>query len=255
MQVKLDIFEGPLDLLLYLIKRNDIDICNIPIAQVTQQYLEYLELMQLLNVNVAAEFMVVAATLIEIKSKMLLPQPELEEATEEDDPRDELVKRLLEYKKFKDAAEKLKDLEYKRKQVYIRPATFDDDGETYFEASLFDLITSFTKALKDIPREIFYEVIKDEVTVEQKMEEVLLLFTRTKKILISELFENSRNKLEIVATFLAILELIRLNGITIRQKELFGPVEIVRNKTDIRISPIAEPAPSVADVVVEENKT
>jgi len=252
MKVKLDIFEGPLDLLLYLIKRNDIDIYDIPIAKVTQQYLEYLELMKLLNLNIAAEFMVVAATLIEIKSRMLLPQPELEEPVEEIDPREELVKRLLEYKKFKDAAEKLKSLEYKRKQVYIRPSTFTDEGEAYFEASLFDLITSFTKALKDIPKEIFYEIIKDEISVEEKMQEILDLFKKRKKILLVEFFEKSRNKMEVVATFLAVLELIRLKGIIIVQKELFGPIEIIRSKENIKITPLAEPVSDGVNVAAEE---
>ena len=234
MKVKLEVFEGPLDLLLYLIKRNDVNIYDIPITQIAKQYLEYIELMRLLDLDIAGEFMVMAATLLEIKSKMLLPQPEIEEPEEEIDPREDLVKRLLEYKKFKEVAARLKDFEVKRQQVFIRPAIVEDDGESYFEASLFDLITSFTKALKDVPKDIFYEIIKDEFTVEQKVHDILHLLAVKTKISIADLFKEARNKLEIVATFLAILELIRLKEIIIRQKKAFGAIEIVRNKQNIK---------------------
>lgn len=239
MKVKLDIFEGPLDLLLYLIKRNDVNIYDIPIAKVTQQYLEYLELMKLLDISVVGEFMVMAATLLEIKSKMLLPEEKAEEAPLEEDPRDDLVRRLLEYKKFKEAAGNLKELEFRRQQVFVRPASLDidEEGEMYFEASLFDLISCFTKALKDIPRDIFYEVIKDEFTVEQKMHEIMHLLTLDNAVTLDNLFAKSKNKLEIVAVFLAVLELIRLKEIIVRQKALFGSIEIIRHAKDINLKP------------------
>ncbi|MDP3142638.1 MAG: segregation/condensation protein A, partial [Candidatus Omnitrophota bacterium] len=164
-KLKLDIFEGPLDLLLYLIKREEINIYDIPIAKVTEQYLQYMELMKLLNLDVVGDFLVTAATLIQIKSKMLLPQDNVAPEEEEVDPRDELVRRLLEYKKFKEIAEELRHKEVARQNFFIRTASEkpSEDGaeeEIYFEASLFDLISAFNQALKDVPKELFYEVIK-----------------------------------------------------------------------------------------------
>ena len=143
-KVKLNIFEGPLDLLLFLIKRDKIDIYDIPIAKITEQYLEYMELMQLLDLEIAGEYLVIASTLMHIKSKMLLPKDEEEgEEEEAEDPREELVRRLLEYKKYKDAAERLKEMHNEHKGVFLREGTGDkekvisDDGTEYFEASLF----------------------------------------------------------------------------------------------------------------------
>jgi len=151
-KVKLEVFEGPLDLLLYLIKKEEIDICDIPIARITDQYLEYLNLMQLLDLKLAGEFLVVAATLMQIKSKLLLPPEErpLEEE-EELDPREELVRRLLEYKKFKEAAGRLEELEQEQAQVFRRrvsPEGVDlpQAEEEYFETSIFDLISAFPRS-------------------------------------------------------------------------------------------------------------
>ena len=173
-------FEGPLDLLLYLVKKDHLNIYDIPIAKVTQQYLEYINLMQLLDLNIAGEFLVMAATLMQIKSKMLLPAEESVEE-EQEDPRAELVKRLLEYEKFKQIAEQLREKEITQQDVFKRPKTEspapdtkeEGNKEVYFEASIFDLINAFSQALKDIPREVFYEVIKDQYTVEQKVHDIL----------------------------------------------------------------------------------
>ena len=167
-KVQLEIFEGPLDLLLYLIKKEEVNIYDIPIARVTEQYLDYLNLMQLLDLKLAGEFLVMASTLMQIKSKLLLPVEERKQEEEEEDPREELVRRLLEYKKFKEVAERLERLEQAQSQVFRRRASgqIEDqagaDGEEYFEASLFDLISAFSKILKVIPREEFLEIIKDE---------------------------------------------------------------------------------------------
>jgi len=231
-KVKLDVFEGPLDLLLYLIKKNEIDIYDIPIAVITEQYLEYLELMRMLDLNIAGEFLVIAATLIHIKSKMLLPPDEKELLPEEEeDPREELVRRLLEYKKFKEVAGILQDLEGQRKKMFTRDIPFEaGPGEVFFEASLFDLITAFTRALKDVPKELFQEIIKDEFTVEQKVHDLLHMLVVTPAISLFELFKNSKNKPEIIAMFLAVLELIRLKEIIVVQKQNFSDIEIVRNE-------------------------
>ncbi|MDP2980480.1 MAG: segregation/condensation protein A [Candidatus Omnitrophota bacterium] len=231
-KVKLDVFEGPLDLLLYLIKKNEIDIYDIPIAAITEQYLEYLELMRMLDLNIAGEFLVIAATLIHIKSKMLLPPDEKELfPEEEEDPREELVRRLVEYKKFKEVAGILHDLEGQRKKMFTRDIPFEvEPGEVFFEASLFDLITAFTRVLKDVPKDIFQEIIKDEFTVEQKVHDILHRLVVTPAISLFELFKNSKNKTEIIATFLAVLELIRLKEIIVVQKQNFSDIEIIRNE-------------------------
>ncbi|MGE5279767.1 MAG: segregation and condensation protein A [Deltaproteobacteria bacterium] len=234
-KVKLEIFEGPFDLLLYLIKKDEINIYDIPIATILEQYMQYLELMRLLDLNIAGEFIVVAATLMQIKSKMLLPQepglPE-ENPEEEADPRADLVKRLLEYKQFKEAAEQLRQKERARQDIFKRTPVLQDEesGESYFEASLFDLINAFSKALKDVPKDLIYEVIKDEFTVEGKVHELLHRFMETPHIKLNDLFLRARGKLEIVVTFLAVLELIRLKEILVVQKGVFGDIEVFRNK-------------------------
>ncbi|MDD4980325.1 MAG: segregation/condensation protein A [Candidatus Omnitrophica bacterium] len=238
-KIKLEIFEGPLDLLLYLVKKDHLNIYDIPIAKVTEQYLQCLELMQLLNLNIAGEFLVMAATLMQIKSKMLLPLDETREGeAEQEDPRAELVKRLLEYEKFKEIAQDLRDREVKQADMFKRPKAAEkeipeEEGAGYFEASLFDLITAFSKALEQVPKELFYEVIKDEFTVEDKVHKILHMLLDTQAVCLSELFKQAKNKLEIIVTFLAILELIRLKEIVARQKGLFQEIEIVRNKENI----------------------
>ena len=238
-KIKLDIFEGPLDLLLYLVKKDHLNIYDIPIAHVTEQYLKYLELMKLLDLNIAGEFIVMAATLMQIKSRMLLPpDPGAEQAQDEEDPREELVKKLLEYEKFKEIAENLRQKEAGQQEVFKRPASKEqpespDVTEVYFEASLFDLINVFSKAMENIPKETFYQVIKDDYTVEEKVHTILHLLLQKPSVRIFELFAQAKHKIEVVVIFLAILELIRLKEIVAWQKDLFGEVEISRNKENI----------------------
>jgi len=237
MKIKLDIFEGPLDLLLYLVKKDHLNIYDIPIARVTEQYIRYLELMQLLDLNIAGEFLVMAATLMQIKSRMLLPAEE-NKPVEEEDPRAELVKRLLEYENFKQVAEELRHMEGDQREVFKRPKTDTKEeipgrNDVYFEASIFDLITAFTKAMQDVPKELFYEVIKDEFTIEQKIHDLLHLLLKASVVTLSDLFKQAKNKIEIIVTFLAILELTRLKEIVIRQKESFEEIEIARNTSNI----------------------
>jgi segregation and condensation protein A len=225
--------------LLYLIKKEEIDIYDIPIAKITQQYLEYMEFMKLLDLNSAGEFIVMAATLMHIKSKMLLP-PDPNEVKEEEelDPRLELVQKLLEYKKFKEAAGDLFTMEVRQKDVFKRGAgafdVLEDSSGSCFEASLFDLITAFNKILKDIPKEVFYEVIKDEFTVEGKMHEIFHTLVNKPVLFFSELFANAKTKFEVVTIFLAILELIRLKEIVAVQERVFGDIRIGRNPENIK---------------------
>lgn len=239
-KIKLEIFEGPLDLLLYLIRKDDIDIADIPIAQITEQYLQYIEMMKMLDLDIVGDFLVMAATLMQIKSRMLLP-PDPDAAQEEAiDPRDELAQRLLEYKKFKEIAETLKDKEIERFDLFSRGVDGEltrqlkeDAKEVYFEASLFDLITALSDALKRAPEEVIHEIIKEEFTVEQKIHEILHCVLDQNQVLLKDLFEKARSKVEIVVTFLAVLELIRLKEIKVVQKKLFGDIEIIRNKENI----------------------
>ena len=229
MKVRLDIFEGPLDLLLYLIKKEHLNVYDIPIAKVVEQYLQFLELMKLLDINIASEYLVTAANLISIKSKMILPRQE-EPQEEEEDPREELVRRLMEYEKFKEAAEFLRDKELERNRYFKRPTIDFSTGEVYIEASIFDLISAFKSALKEIPKDIFFEVVKDEFTVEDKIHDLLHLLLIKEKVSLKELFSSAKNKLEIVVTFLAILELIKLEEIAAIQEELFGSILIARRE-------------------------
>jgi segregation and condensation protein A len=241
-KIKLEVFEGPLDLLLYLIKKDEVNIYDIPVAVILEQYLKYLELMRLLDLNIAGEFIVMAATLMQIKSKMLLPQqinPADVIPDEEEDPRAELVKRLLEYKRFKEAAGQLRLKERARQDLFKRKTACEDSqkDESYFEASLFDLISAFSKALKDVPADLIYEVIRDEFTVEGKVRELLRMLTSHSRIAISQLFARARNKIEVIVTFLAVLEMIRLREVVVIQKDLFGEVEILKN-TETLESPL-----------------
>jgi segregation and condensation protein A len=222
--------------LLYLIKKEELDIYDIPITQITEQYLEYLELMQLLDLNIAGEFLVMAATLMHIKSKMLLPpDPNAEEEKIEEDPRAELVKRLLEYKKFKEAASALSDLEKRRRDLFARnvppelremePEVLDDG----FEANIFDLITAFVKVVKKFSKDDFHKVVQDEFTVSQKIHDLYHMLVETPAIMFTDLFKKAKNRLEAITIFLALLELIRLNEVSVKQAGEFGDIEIVRN--------------------------
>lgn len=239
-KVKLEVFEGPLDLLLYLIKKEELDIYDIPIAKITDQYLEYLELMKLLDLNIAGEFIVMAATLLHIKSKMLLPPDETaSEEKEEEDPRAELVRRLIEYKKFKVAAAELSQRESTQKHFFarvgsgIRPEEPKHEDK-FFEASLFDLITAFTKVLKDIPKEVFHQVVKDEFTVSEKIHDILHLMMEKKALVFTDLFKAAKSKFEIITIFLALLELIKIREVVVLQATPFGEIEVIRNTESIK---------------------
>lgn len=229
MKVRLNIFEGPLDLLLYLIKKNHIDICDIPISEVVDQYLQFLDLMKLLDINIASEYLVMAATLINIKSKMLLAQDKQEEE-EVEDPRNELVKKLLEYEKYKELAQHLREREKERLRYIPRNTTNQTvwDKEVYFEASIFDLISAFKNALREVPKDIFLQVIKDEFTVEEKIHDILHMVLKEERIYLDSLFSQAKSKLEIIVIFLAILELIKLGEIVAIQESLFAPIIIAR---------------------------
>jgi segregation and condensation protein A len=244
-KVRLDMFEGPLDLLLYLIKKNDIDIYDIPITEITEQYMEYIDAMQALDLNFVGDFLVMAATLMHIKSKMLLPPDPLAQEEEEEDPRDELVRRLEEYKKFKEIAEQLKTKEGHRQDHFGRMIDEqalndlkEDAKEVMIEATLFDLINALSQALRKIPEKTSYEVTKEEFTVEHKIHAILHILIEQESINLMGLFAKAQDKMEVIVTFMAVLELIRLREIVCVQKRAFEDIEIVRNKANV--TPVQE---------------
>jgi len=237
-KVKLDVFEGPLDLLLYLIKRDEIDIYDIPIEHITRQYLEYLEAFQVLDLDIAGEFVVMAANLIYIKSRSLLPvQAQADEEGEDEvDPRWELVRQLLEYKKFKDAAAHLGEREAQQANLFTRqPVTPEIREERPLaEVSIFDLINAFQKVLKRVNNtEDFREIFEENYTVSDKIDFVLKMTTTHVALKFSELFANAASRTEVVVTFLALLELIRLKQIGIAQSEQFGEIELTRKSVEV----------------------
>lgn len=235
-KVKLEVFEGPLDLLLYLIKKEEVDIYDIPIERITNQYMEYLTLMQMLNLEVAGEFLVMAATLMYIKSRMLLPvdqQVTDSEAEEGEDPRWELIRQLVEYKKFKDAAAQLAKREEEQANIFPRRGVDVgievDQAVPLAEVSIFDLINAFNDVLKKASaRDGFREIIEEKFTVSDKIEEILYTLRDQTQIIFSELFARATSRAEIVVMFLALLELIRLKRLKVRQEEAFGEIHVVK---------------------------
>lgn len=234
-KIHLEKFEGPLDLLLYLVKKNDIDIKDIPIAMITDQYMEYIHMMKMLDLEVVGDFLVMAASLMQIKSRMLLPADPFV-SPEVIDPRQELVDRLKEYEAFKLIAEGLKIKEHDRQNLFGRLVDEEklneikiDAQEVLFEATLFDLINALSQALKHVPERKDYQVSQEEYTIEGKIHELLHLLIETPRLSIIDLFRRSTNREEIVCTFVAILELTRLKEIILVQHRPFGDIEIVRN--------------------------
>lgn len=233
-QVRIENFEGPLDLLLHLIKKNEINIYDIPIAMIAQQYLSYIEAMKDLNLTVAGEFLVMAATLLQIKSKMLLP---VEESAEDEDdgpdPREELVRRLLEYKTFKEAARQLDTQERIWREIYSRPAASLEVGAVSDDAmldniGLFDLVDALQAILNRNPGKKLLEIIPDNLTVRDRMNAILEALEGQESIGFEALFEASCHRLVIIVTFLALLELIRLRTVRVYQAENFGPILVSR---------------------------
>lgn len=228
MKLQLNIFEGPLDLLLYLIKKEHIDIYDIPIVQVVDQYLTFLEVMKNLDIKIASEYLLLAAELINIKSKMLLPK---DPQVQEEDPRQDLVNRLVEYEKFKGIASFLRDKEEERRQYSTRINPIDlSDKEVYLEVSIVALISAFKNALKNISANNPLQVFKDEYTVEDKIHYLLHLIVVNDKLSLVDLFTSCKNKMEIVVTFLAILELIKMREISAVQEDLFKPIFIIKRE-------------------------
>jgi segregation and condensation protein A len=228
-RVQLEIFEGPLDLLLHLIKKNEVSITDIPIATITEQYLATLEVMQTLNLDVAGEFLVMAATLVHIKSRMLLPLTDDEDAEEEGpDPRAELVQRLLEYQRFKDAADQLERRDVLARDVFVRnaPPAEEVDPPGFREVSVFELLTALRRVMERLPKDAVHEVTLEKITVREKMTLLLDILRAKGPTLFESLFAEVKTRMEVVVTFLAMLELVKVRAIRIFQEEMSGPIQI-----------------------------
>jgi segregation and condensation protein A len=234
--VKLPVFEGPLDLLLYLIKKDELDIYDIPIEKITSQYLDYLRLIKMLDLEVAGEYLVVAATLVYIKSRVILPHDQRppEDEADEDDPRWELVRQLVEYKKYKDAAFELQQCLTRQENVHGRGGTVKPDlaavGSLPFDkVGLFDLLAVFQKVLSRANKdEDLRDIFEDRFTVSDKIQFIQGKLTERSRVVFEELFVEGASRTEIVVTFLAVLELIRLKQIGVAQESPFSPIELVK---------------------------
>jgi segregation and condensation protein A len=234
-KVKLEVFEGPLDLLLYLIKKDEVDIYDISLERITAQYLEFMDAFKVLDLDLAGEFVVMAANLIYLKSRALLPvsvQPPDEEA-EEEDPRWDLIRQLVEYKKFKDAAAQLSVREAEQSNLYARMADSPENAvpeRPLGDVSVFDLINAFNNVLKRLSSksENLREIFEENHTVSDKIDLIMKMTGSGVPLKFTELFANAASRTEIVVTFLALLELIRLKQLKAVQQEVFGGIELRR---------------------------
>ena len=228
--IRLARFEGPLDLLLHLIKRDEIDIYDIPIAHITQQYLAYIELMRQLDLEVAGEFLVMAATLMRIKAKMLLPLPAAGEEEEEGDPREELVQRLVEYRQFKEAAETLKTREGERRRLFERgmlPGEDEAGPLPLAPVTLFDLLDALNRVMARVPEVVTYDVEGEVYDVEEKMSWIASAVAEQGSVDFAALLMRCRARAEMIVTFMALLELIKLGQVGVIQAEAFGAIMLV----------------------------
>ncbi len=237
--VRIQDFEGPLDLLLFFIKRDELDIYDIPISRITKEFLEYLHFMQEMDLEVAGEFLVMAAELMQIKVRMLLPPEPGEE--EDADPRANLVQRLVEYKRFKETAEEMKKREAERMLVYERGYRAADEHiveeetleDLVRDVTFFDLLASFKFAMDRMPKRFIHEVERLNVTIDEQIAYIEDFFTRRSEATFFDLVKDMVEKIRIVVTFMALLEVIRARKVIVRQLEPFGEVSIIRNVTGI----------------------
>ena len=249
-KVQFEVFEGPLDLLLYLIKKEEVDIYEVNLTSLATRFIEYIDVMRLLDLDIAGEFLVMASTLMYIKSRELLPKDlQIENAEEDDgeDPRWELIRQLVAYKKFKDAAVHLQAREIEQENIFprlpVREETPVPAPAAKQEASIFDLINAVSEILKRVSqREDLREIFEDKWSVSEKIESLVKLIAEKSPIKFSDLFHAATSRSEVVCTFLALLELIRLKQIVCAQSEDFGTIEI----TKAPAAPVAAAVPDAA---------
>ncbi len=234
-KIRIPIFEGPLDLLLHLIRENEIDIYDIPIAEITKQYLDYLELMKELNLEIAGEFLVMAATLIQIKTRMLLPVDEDVPPEEREDPRIELVERLLEYQAFKNASLDLQERLNERTLYFWRePMEIEDAGPEeplLFDVHIFDLIAAFKRVLENAPPEAV-QITKETLTVKDRINYIIEKLDRKSPVRFEELFEPGTSRQVLLVTFLALLEVLRYGIAKAYQEQDFGIIWIIKKEEE-----------------------
>jgi segregation and condensation protein A len=250
-KVQFEVFEGPLDLLLYLIKKEEVDIYEVNLTKLATQFIEHIEVMRMLDLDIAGEFLVMASTLMYIKSRELLPrdlQPENTEEEEGEDPRWELIRQLVAYKKFKDAAVHLQEREIEQENIFPRLPVREDfsapAAETRSQASIFDLVNAVSEILKRVSkREDLREIFEDKWTVSEKIEMLVKMTAEKPAIKFSDLFHEATSRSEVVCTFLALLELIRLKRLVCLQSEDFGSIEITKAAPQLAVPP-SEPAPA-----------
>jgi segregation and condensation protein A len=253
-KVQFEVFEGPLDLLLYLIKKEEVDIYEVNLTKLATQFIEYIDTMRLLDLEIAGEFLVMASTLVYIKSRELLPvdqQAQVEGEEEGEDPRWELIRQLVEYKKFKDAAAQLQTLESRQEHIFPRiPGKLEFESEaapTKPDVSIFDLLNAVNVVLKRFEQRAgaTREIFEDKWTVSEKIEFIIKVITERGAVKFSDLFENAASRPEVVCTFLALLELIRLKQLVCAQPEEFSEIEIRRAENAVQ--PVNDPGPIVTE--------
>ena len=236
-------FEGPLDLLLHLVRINEIDITDIPVAEVARQYAEYLDLMRELNLEIAGEYLVMAATLIQIKSQMLLPRdPDADE--DEDDPRDELTRQLLDYQKYKQAAENLQAIDSVRGLIWTRDGRVPEEfrGEELLTVELFDLLSTFNRLLGRLDDEARLRLKADNVSVAEKIHWISELLEQRESVEFSEMMPRMSTRLDRIGVFLALLEMLRLRMLVAFQRQPLGEIRIARWREDPTSVGVGAPA-------------
>jgi segregation and condensation protein A len=233
--VKLDRFEGPLDLLIHLIKRNEVNIYDIPIAFIAAQYLDYLALLDELDLDVAGEFLVMAATLIHIKSRMLLPRPDPSQEDAEEDPREALIRRLVEHQRYRQAAERLHEREALREAQWQRPdgrvaQVAGEEFEPEMEVDLFSLVSAFKSVLERAKHRPKVDLPAEQIPIEKRIDQLLARLSETEACGFEDLFDDVSSKGDLIVTFLALLEMIRLKLVRVFQAGSFGPIRIYKSK-------------------------
>jgi len=232
--VKLDVFEGPLDLLLFFIKRDEINIYDIPISYITREYLDYMQIMKQLNLHLAGEFIIMAALLMRIKAQMLLPQREEEQLEEVEDPRTELVQMLVEYQKYKQASEFLREFENQQRRLHTvnaETAELDFDPDIFLgDVNLIDLALAFKQLIAEMPKPTYYEIEQVKINIRQQSRVLRSLFANRIRIRFSDILKNLDSRIELVVTFLALLEMIKMHEVGVTQHTIYGDFWISKRK-------------------------
>ena len=245
-QVKLEIYEGPLDLLLDLIRKQQINIYDIPIAKITKQYLDYLHMLEEMNIDVGGEFVLMAATLIYIKSRMLLPPDPTATEEDQEDPRTELVHRLLEHEQFKNAAQMLQSKRMVEDAAWTQSGIgefVEAEDEPGLTVSVFDLVSVFRQIIERAKKRVPMQIRREEVSVAQMFEHVKqVLLANPHPVRLDDLFAGFLSRQALIALLLALLEMVRLRAVILRQKDLFAPITVHKNKRFEEIVSIADVA-------------